>query len=212
MLEAASIGSILEDRLVLDDGQLADPHELYAVLREQRPVVPDTVPSGIRVWSVTRHQDARTALADPRLANDSASAIRLLERHTDPAQFQVAAAKAFPDHMLNTDPPDHTRLRRLVARAFTARGIARYRPRIAQIAGEQLDVGAAEAARTGGEVDLLNSFAFPFPITVITTRGARCARVARGPGWSPGAAWRCGRARGARPGAAAPPATARSRR
>jgi cytochrome P450 len=65
-------------------------------------------------------------------------------------------------HMLNCDPPDHERLRRLVNKAFTARRVERLRPRIASIAAELLDGMSARR-----EVDLLASFAFPLPITVI---------------------------------------------
>ena len=65
-------------------------------------------------------------------------------------------------HMLNSDPPDHERLRRLVNKAFTARRVERLRPRITAITAELLD-----AMPTGREVDLLASFAFPLPITVI---------------------------------------------
>jgi cytochrome P450 len=165
--EAPPVESIADDHLVLDADQLAHPHEFYRMLREQRPVIRIIVPSGIRAWLVTRHQDVRAALADPRLAKNSASVVRLMERHTDPDKFH-AVVKSAAHHMLNADPPDHTRLRRLVNRAFTSRGIAQYRPRIEEIADELLDAVAAEADRTGGEIDLLDSFAFPLPIAVIT--------------------------------------------
>ena len=64
--------------------------------------------------------------------------------------------------MLSTDPPDHDRLRRLVTKAFTARRIERLRPRVTEITASLLD-----AMPTGGQVDLLETFAFPLPITVI---------------------------------------------
>nr|MDT0659517.1 cytochrome P450 [Micromonospora sp. DSM 115978] len=167
MTEAAHLEGIVDDHLVLNADQLAHPHEFYRMLREQRPVARITVPSGIRAWLITRHQDVRAALADPRLAKNSMTIVRLMERHTDPDKFH-AVAKSAARHMLNTDPPDHTRLRRLVNRAFTTRGIAQYRSRIEQIADELLDAMAAEVASTGGEIDLLDSFAFPLPIAVIT--------------------------------------------
>ncbi|MFG1917565.1 cytochrome P450 [Micromonospora sp. NPDC048898] len=167
MTEAAPLDGTVDDHLVLDADQLAQPHEFYRVLREQRPVVRIVVPSGIRAWLVTRHQDARAVLADPRLAKNSASLVRLMERHTDPDKFHNVV-KSAAHHMLNSDPPDHTRLRRLVSRAFTPRGIAHYRPRIEQIADELLDAVQAEAAGNGGEIDLLDSFASPLPIAVIT--------------------------------------------
>jgi cytochrome P450 len=64
--------------------------------------------------------------------------------------------------MLNTDPPDHTRLRKLVNRAFTARTVSRLRPRIVEITD-----GLLEELARAGEADLLEAFAFPLPITVI---------------------------------------------
>jgi cytochrome P450 len=69
---------------------------------------------------------------------------------------------ALEGHMLNSDPPDHERLRRLVNKAFTPRRVEQLRPRIAAITAELLD-----EISTQREVDLLASFAFPLPITVI---------------------------------------------
>ena len=69
--------------------------------------------------------------------------------------------------MLSTDPPDHHRLRRLVTKAFTARRIEQLRPRVAEITASLLD-----AMPTGGQVDLLEAFAFPLPITVIAVLAA----------------------------------------
>jgi cytochrome P450 len=69
-------------------------------------------------------------------------------------------------HMLNADPPDHTRLRKLVSRAFTPRRVAGLRPRVEAIAGTLLD--AVEPRLTAGDtVDLIEAFAFPLPVTVI---------------------------------------------
>ena len=71
-------------------------------------------------------------------------------------------------HMLNLDPPDHTRLRRLVQKAFTPRRVAALRPRVEEIAAALLDAtAAAAAAGPDGVVDLVDEFAFPLPITVI---------------------------------------------
>jgi cytochrome P450 len=105
-----------------------------------------------RVWLITGYAEARAALADPRLrksmpgwAPGPDSVFTVLERH-----------------MLNSDPPDHGRLRRLVNKAFTTRHVERLRPRITAITAGLLDDIPA-----GPEVDLLASFAFPLPITVI---------------------------------------------
>ncbi|MEJ8279375.1 cytochrome P450 family protein [Pseudonocardia spirodelae] len=146
----------------LDQDFFDDPDALYRELRDSRPVTRATGPNGLTFWMVTRYADARAALNDPRLQKDSRRLPELLQRHgaTSIRQF----ADSLVGHMLNADPPDHTRLRKLVGRAFTVRAIARLRPRIEEIATSLAD--AAEQA--GPDVDLLDAFAFPLPMTVIS--------------------------------------------
>jgi cytochrome P450 len=134
-----------------------EPHAVYQRLREEGPVRPASLYRGLTVWLVTRYAEAKTLLADPRLSKDSARALELFPEGT-----AGALASSLSAHMLTSDPPDHTRLRKLVSKAFTARTVARLRPRIEQITGELLDGMAA-----AGSVDLLESFAFPLPIAVI---------------------------------------------
>lgn len=137
----------------------------YAELREQSPVHRLLQPDGTEVWLITRYGDARAALADPRLSKDprplrSAQEEAAVEPAGNGARASYAGLTAA--HLLLTDPPEHTRLRRLVSRAFTPRRIARLRPRIEAVTRYLLDKMAAEE-----EVDLLSAFAFPLPITVI---------------------------------------------
>ncbi len=154
--------------LQLDSDFLADPHALYRVLREERPVARAVTPLGMSVWLVTRYADAREALNDARLSKDGGRFGELLERHLVVApENRGQFAESLAGHMLNTDQPDHTRLRKLVNRAFTGRAIARMRPRIEEIASELADGMAARAAAGDGTVDLLDTFAFPLPMTVI---------------------------------------------
>jgi cytochrome P450 len=129
-----------------------DPNSVHARLRAREPVSAVIMPGSTAVWMVTGYAEARAALADPRL------------RKTAPGwQWREDSIYAALDrHMLNSDPPDHERLRRLVNKAFTVRHVERLRPRIAAITAGLLDAMAAEP-----EVDLLASFAFPLPITVI---------------------------------------------
>jgi cytochrome P450 len=128
-----------------DPAFLADPHPVYADWRATGPVRRERLPSGAYPWLITRYEDARQALSDPRLSK----------------AFPEATG-AFTRHMLNADPPDHTRLRRLVSAAFTARRIEGLRPRIEQITDGLLD------AMSGHErIDLIDAFAFPLPIQVI---------------------------------------------
>ncbi|MEV7554962.1 cytochrome P450 [Amycolatopsis sp. NPDC089917] len=138
-----------------------EPHRVSALLREGGRVRKVRLPRGLEVWLVTGHAEARAVLADPRVGKDTAEARRLFER----GGFESAgdsAVRALSGHMLNSDPPDHTRLRKLVNQAFTSRTVSRLRPRIEQIAAELLDdIGDAE------RVDLLPAFAVPLPIRVI---------------------------------------------
>ena len=129
-----------------------DPYSAHARLRAQRPVTPVIMPGGTSAWLVTGYAEARAALADPRLRKNMPG------WHPPPDSIFAA----LDVHMLNSDPPDHQRLRRLVNKVFTARRVERLRPRISAITAGLLDDMSTQA-----EVDLLASFAFPLPITVI---------------------------------------------
>jgi cytochrome P450 len=130
----------------------SDPYSVHARLRAQHPVAAVIMPGGTPAWLVTGYAEARAALTDPRLLK--------LPKGWRPDPDSLAAS--FDLHMLNSDPPDHERLRKLVNKAFTARRVEELRPRIAAITAELLD-----DMSTRSEVDLLASFAFPLPITVI---------------------------------------------
>jgi cytochrome P450 len=130
----------------------AQPHALLRQFRTDEPVRPMTLPDGARVWLVTRYAEARQALADPRLSKRIARGITSGNRAGGPTSH----------HMLSSDPPEHTRLRRIVSAGFTARRVERLEPRIAQITNELLD-----AMDGRDEVDLIDAFAFPLPIQVI---------------------------------------------
>src|SRR4029450_4408070 len=156
---AQSADSVLE----LDSAFFADPYDLYARLREQNPVAQARTPAGLPVWLVTRYDDVRQALNDPRLAKDAASFAQALDRHPVPPERRAVFAQELGRHMLSSARPDHTRLRKLVSRAFTMRAIAGMRPRIEEIAARLADQMAAGPT----EVDLLDTFAFPLPMSVI---------------------------------------------
>jgi cytochrome P450 len=146
----------------LGDAYFQDPQAVFARLRATAAVSPVIGPEGGRTWLVTRYDDVRAALADPRLAKDWAA-------HMTPEGFSPGddpARDYLSRHLLNLDPPDHTRLRRLVVKAFTARRVAALRPRIESITSSLLD-GLAPAAAGAGAVDLIDEFAFPLPVTVI---------------------------------------------
>ena len=135
-----------------------DPLRFFARMREKRPVTQVRLPDGGRYWLVTRYADVRAALADPRLCKDWMGKLK-------PAGWEPSnAATAFLNtNLLNLDPPDHTRLRRLVVKAFTARRVAGLRPRVEAITASLLDEMSGHDA-----VDLIEAFAFPLPVTVIS--------------------------------------------
>ncbi|MGW0712222.1 cytochrome P450 family protein [Streptomyces sp. NPDC002643] len=135
---------------------LADPYPAYARLRDTAPVqkVP-TGSAGRPSYLVTGYAEAREAFTDPRLSKNTARffAGRPSQRDLHPAVSQ---------NMLASDPPEHTRLRALVTRAFTTGAVARLRPRIAALVDDLLDTWPEH-----GRVDLVESLAVPLPVTVI---------------------------------------------
>src|ERR1700722_997372 len=94
-----------------------DPLGFFARLRESRPVAPVRMPGYGRAWIVTRYADVRTALTDPPLAKD-------VHRWPGGGRSRPSEATGVYAHMLHADPPDHTRLRRLVQKVFTPRRAA----------------------------------------------------------------------------------------
>ncbi|MEV2253200.1 cytochrome P450 [Streptomyces sp. NPDC050147] len=130
----------------------ADPYSAFAALRSRGPVHHVRFPTGGESWLVVGYEEARAAFADPRLRNDV--------RHS--ADFEDDGLYAVGRNMLQTDPPDHTRLRTLVAREFTARRVQALRPRVQEAADALLDAVAAE-----GRADLVAAYAYPLPLTII---------------------------------------------
>lgn len=130
----------------------ADPHLVHAARRERGPVHRVLVPGSGESWLVVTRDAARAALTDPRLRNDI--------RHS--STWQHDGGHALGRNMLQTDPPDHTRLRRLVAGHFTPARIAALRPRIVETAADLL----AELPERG-TADLVSRYALPLPVTVI---------------------------------------------
>ena len=140
-----------------------DPHRYYDRWRERGPVhrVKFDNSASTPAWVVIGHAEARAALADPRLRKNSLEATELFHRK-GVWNHLTTDAQALSTHMLNTDPPDHTRLRKLVNKAFTTRRVAELRPRIEAITTDLLDEMAGH-----DEVDLLQALANPLPVTMI---------------------------------------------
>ncbi|GAA3079864.1 cytochrome P450 family protein [Streptosporangium carneum] len=133
---------------------MADPYPSYARWRQDGPVRRTTTPDGTAVWLVTRYADVRAALNDPRLS--------LNRKNSGGGYGGFRLPPALDTNLLNMDPPDHTRIRRLVSKAFTARRVEGLRPRIQEITGRLLD-----AVAPVGRADLMAALAVPLPITVI---------------------------------------------
>lgn len=143
------------EQLTGDPAFMADPYSAYARWRQDGPVHRTATPDGLPVWVVTRYSDVRAALADPRLS--------LSKQHARPGGYRgFSLPPALDANLLNLDPPDHHRLRRLVARAFTPARTESLRPVIGQHAEGLLDAIASR-----GHADLIEEFAVPLPLTVI---------------------------------------------
>lgn len=133
------------DRLNLDP--------LYARLRRDEPVVRVQLPYGEEAWLATRYHDVKMVLGDPRFSR--AASVGRDEPRTSPRPIGTG--------MLSMDPPNHSRLRRLVAKAFTARRVEELRPATAAIATELIDAMEAD----GPPADLVERFSTPLPVRVI---------------------------------------------
>jgi cytochrome P450 len=142
-----------------EPGFFDDPYRQYAVLRDRDPVHH----SPLEVWILFRYDDVVRVLRDPSLSvqidNAAPTARTRMFVEQAPAEAQERGAHS----ILNIDPPDHTRLRRLVSKAFTPKMVHGLRPRIEALVGEALDAMAAR-----GEVDVISDLAFPLPFTVIS--------------------------------------------
>lgn len=135
-----------------------NPYEHYRTLRDTNPV--QEHPMGF--WFVSRHADVSTLLRDARLSvadsNLGAGPMR------DQYEKLIANAPVKLVTLLDSDPPDHTRLRSLVGKVFTPRSIAALEPMVTELVDESLD-RIADA----GSVNLIDALAFPLPFAVIST-------------------------------------------
>ncbi len=122
---------------------------MYFWLQEHEPLARVKLPYGEEGWLLTRYDDVRTALGDPRFSLAEA-AVRDVPRLTP---------QRYGGILTDQDPPEHTRLRRLVAKAFTARRVEQLRGRAEQITNELLD----EMVKQGQPADLSEALAVPLP-------------------------------------------------
>ncbi len=140
---------------------LDDPFPVFAEVRRLGPVHAVTLADGHGAWLVAGYEEALTALNDPRLSKDMHAALAT----GSGVVAEGLPGPAFARHMLTVDPPDHTRLRRLVSAAFSPRRVEALRAHVQTIADDLLDDIAAQGPDS--RVDLVRAFAFPLPFTVI---------------------------------------------
>jgi hypothetical protein len=141
-----------------DAASQRDPYPLYAWLREHEPV---HWSARLKMWVVTRYEDVHQILQDT--VRYSADRFRRIPAALASRRPEIEdVARVLRDWAVFRDPPDHTRLRGLLNKAFTPRRIETMAPRIQRIVDELLDAAAAR-----GEMDVIADLAFPLPATVI---------------------------------------------
>jgi cytochrome P450 len=146
---------------------MQDPYGVLEKLRGAGPVREVVWAHGARVWLVTRYEEIRALVNDPRISKDGRRINELFALHSGlPVQQDEPASVGFDQdlstHVLNSDPPRHTRLRGLVSKAFTLRQVERLRPRVEEVADKLLDAMAGKP-----DVELISTFAVRLPITII---------------------------------------------
>ena len=152
-----------------DPDVIADPYPHYARLREEAPIV--FLPEE-QVWVASRYDDVATALRDPRtysseLGRLSATGTNPFRPFSADTSGIVQALSNLPEFrlLLTSDPPEHTKLRRLVSKAFTPRAVLAWEDRVREICRSLLgQMGELDA---GAAPDLISGLATPLPVIVI---------------------------------------------
>ncbi|MDP9364715.1 MAG: cytochrome P450 [Chloroflexota bacterium] len=156
----ATVAPNLLDDLLTSSAFVADPYPVYDRLREEAPVYRS---EAVGAWVLTRYDDVAATLKDPRRLSSRGRFSAVLDRLEPDERPRF---RPLEDHfavgLLGSDPPDHTRLRGLINRAFTPRVVEALRPRVQQIVDGLLD-----AVRDRGGMDAIADFAYPLPATVI---------------------------------------------
>jgi cytochrome P450 len=145
---------------MFDASFYADPYPMYDKLRSLSPVLrAGNVMGPLPAWLVTGHAEARQVLTHPGISKD----VRRFQHIFDAAGMPDTRNAAVTGTMVATDPPGHTRLRKLAAKAFPPNTSERLRPRI-----EQITVSLIDQMQPHGRADLIEAFAAPLPVTVIS--------------------------------------------
>uniref|UniRef100_A0AAU2JXG7 Cytochrome P450 n=1 Tax=Streptomyces sp. NBC_00049 TaxID=2903617 RepID=A0AAU2JXG7_9ACTN len=131
------------------------PSPTYGLLRAEQPVVKVPTAGGVDAWLITRYEDVRRLSADPRLSRAQACG--------EGAPRIGGTMHTTPEMIISLDAPEHSRLRKLVAGAFTMRRVERMRENVQKVTDELLD----DMQGKSGPVDLVQQMAVPLPLTVI---------------------------------------------
>ncbi len=165
--------------VLFDPSMKGNLQPIYAQMREHEPISRVPTPDGRSLWVVSRYEDGLAVLRDHRRFGNDPGQIHSQEQidafyaglfeNLTPEQIEriKEVDEAISSHLLGVDPPDHSRLRKLVSQSFTPRYVEALRPRVQAIADALLDDLTADAARGERVVDLIDRFAFPLPLAVI---------------------------------------------
>ena len=144
----------------------ANPYPFYAQLRAESPVRRVNLRIGLSPWLVTRYDDVVSVLKDDRFVKQSTNAMTAEQLGRQPwflRMFRTKWLTPLKRNLINVDPPDHTRLRTIVTKAFTPTRIEQLHVRIQRLADELLDI-----VEHRGQMDLIRDYALPIPTTIIT--------------------------------------------
>jgi cytochrome P450 len=139
----------------------ANPFPFLARLRTAQPVYRTTLPDGTPVWLLTRYEDVLALLRDERFTKNRRTALTPQQARKLP--WTPAIFRPLERNMLDLDPPDHTRLRSIVYKAFTPHLVEHMRSRVEALANELLD-----RVPSRGGMELIRDYALPLPMTIIT--------------------------------------------
>lgn len=148
-------------KVVFNDEILQDPYPTYARLHEEGPLHHLDVGSKFAVWSIISHAECSSIAKDPRLSAKRAQQMLLPLPISRQAEFSELA-RMFSLWLIFMDPPEHTRLRKLLNKGFSPAAIEGLRPQVEAIVDRML-----KPLQHGSEVDLMREFANPMPVSII---------------------------------------------
>ena len=150
------------EKIVFDDEILQDPYPTYARLLEEGPLHHVDVGSKWPVWSIFGHAECSAMAKDPRCSAKRAQQLLLALPMSRQAEFSELA-RMFSLWLIFMDPPEHTRLRKLLNKGFSPAAIDALRPQVENLVDRML-----ASLKPGMEIDLLSAFAYPMPVRVIS--------------------------------------------